>query len=156
MKKRNANKWLCGTLLTGALGMTSALAADAAPGIVGKNDWLFYRYELSEAPDAAMTAESIALIQRFNKVLAANGVSMAVTMVPLKMRIYAEHLPDSIKLNDYVSGNYERMTKALQAAGNAGSQMAEGLSHKYSNVSQAKQFLGIVKAVGESSISHRG
>ena len=87
------------------------------PGIVGKNDWLFYRYELSEPANAAQTKESIELIGRFNKVLVANGISMAVTMVPLKMRIYAEHLPDSIKLNDYVLGNYERMRQSLEAAG---------------------------------------
>ena len=62
------------------------------PGIVDKNDWLFYRYELSEPANAAQTKESIELIGRFNKVLFANGISMAVTMVTLKMLIYAENL----------------------------------------------------------------
>lgn len=102
--------------LAGVFGVASVHGAEA-PGIVGKDDWLFYRYELSNPPDAAQTTESIALIARFNKVLAANGISMAVTMVPLKMRIYAEHLPDSIKLSDYVAGNYDSMRKSLEAAG---------------------------------------
>ena len=100
----------------GSFCMTFAHSTDA-PGIVGKDDWLFYRYELSEPADAAQTKESIELIGRLNKVLVANGVSMAVAMVPLKMRLYAEHLPDSIKLSDYVSGNYESMRKSLEAAG---------------------------------------
>lgn len=110
------NKWLCGAALASSFGMTVAYAADSAPGIVGKNDWLFYRYEMSDASDAAMTDTSLGLIQHFNKVLSANGIKLAVVMVPLKMRIYAEHLPDSIKVNDYMGHNYERMSKALQAA----------------------------------------
>lgn len=110
------NKWLCGAALASSFGMTVAYAADSAPGIVGKNDWLFYRYEMSDASDAAMTDTSLGLIQRFNKVLSANGIKLVVVMVPLKMRIYAEHLPDSIKVNDYMGHNYERMSKALQAA----------------------------------------
>ncbi len=93
-----------------------AQAAEAAPGIVGKNDWLFYRYEMTDTSHAPMTDVSIDLIQRFNKVLAANGITMGVTMVPLKMRVYAEHLPDDLKINDYMAGNYARMSKALQAA----------------------------------------
>ena len=101
-----------------AVAFCTALAHGAeTPGIVGKNDWLFYRYELSDSADAAQTAESIGLIGRLNKVLAANDISMAVTMVPLKVRVYAEHLPDSIQLSDYVAGNYENMRKSLEVAG---------------------------------------
>jgi alginate O-acetyltransferase complex protein AlgJ len=103
-----------------ALGLVVTLAPQAAEppaGILGKGGWLFYRYELSDASDASMADESLALIQRFNRVLVANGITMALTMVPLKARIYAEHLPDSVKLNEYTAGNYERMRKLLQAAG---------------------------------------
>ena len=116
MKQHSMCRRWSGALLAGLFCMATSYGAES-PGIVGKNDWLFYRYELSDAADAAQTAESIGLIGRLNKVLAANGISMAVTMVPLKMRIYAEHLPDSIKLNDYVAGNYENMRKSLEAAG---------------------------------------
>lgn len=96
------------------LGTTPVWAADSAPGIAGKDDWLFYRYELSEAADLHTTEQSIALVAKFNRVLARNGVTMAFTMVPLKARIYAEHLPDQIKLTSYLSGNYQRMSKALR------------------------------------------
>lgn len=113
---RNTSKWLCCALLTGTLGL-STVRADETEGIVGKNDWLFSRYDLLKPTDAAQTAESIELIGRFNKVLKANGVSLALTMVPLKMRLYSEFLPDSAKLTDYMSGNYQQIVKALQAVG---------------------------------------
>ena len=113
---RNVSKWLCYALLTGALGMVSVHGGESL-GIVGKNEWLFSRTELSDPAEAAGIAETISLIGRFNKVLVANGITMAVTMVPVKMRLYAEYLPDDVKLNDYTVANYERMSKALQAAG---------------------------------------
>ena len=116
MKKQNAIKLLSGILLTGALGAASVHSAEVT-GIVGKNDWLFYQLELLNPTELAKTSESIALIGRLNKVLAANGISMAVTVVPLKMRIYAEQLPDNVKLNDYMVGNYERINKSLQSMG---------------------------------------
>ena len=86
-------------------------------GIVGKNDWLFIRSELMSPAEAAGQAETISLIGRFNKVLVANGISMAVMVVPVKVRLYAEYLPDNIKLNDYTADHYASMSKALQAAG---------------------------------------
>ena len=110
------NKWRCVAFLSGALGMVSVHGGESL-GIVGKNDWLFLRTELSGPVEAAGHAETIALIGRFNKVLVANGINMVVTMPPLKVRLYAEYLPDNIKLNDYTVGNYASMSKALQAAG---------------------------------------
>lgn len=95
----------------------SAHAAEPATGILGKNEWLFYRYEMTDASDAVKTNTTLDLIQRFNKVLADNNIAMAVAMVPLKMRIYAEHLPDEIKVNDYMSANGDRMAKILRGAG---------------------------------------
>lgn len=109
-------KCLLGAALVSQFGLSVAHAAEPVPGVVGKNDWLFYRYELTDASHAAMADVSIDLIQRFSKTLAANGVSLAVAMVPVKMRIYSEYLPDDIKLNDYMTGNYGRMALALQAA----------------------------------------
>lgn len=116
MKIGHAKKWIFGITLAGQVGMSFVCAAEPAAGIVGKNDWLFYRYELTDASHSAMTDVSLGLIQRFNKTLSSNGVSLAVVMVPLKMRIYSEHLPDDIKINDYMAGNYSRMSQALQAA----------------------------------------
>lgn len=115
MKSCMLKNWFCRAMLVHLIGMPLAYAADAPAGIIGKSDWLFYRHELSDTIDMAATDQSIDLIRRFNKVLAANGVSMAVAMAPLKMRTYSEYLPDDVKVNDYMKGNYERMSKALQA-----------------------------------------
>lgn len=117
MKKCTINKWLYGGVLVNSLGISIAQAAEAPAGIIGKNEWLYYRIELSDSVDAATTDSSLDLIQRFNRVLAASGVSMVVVMVPLKMRIYSEHLPDTVKVNDYMKVNYDRMSKALLGAG---------------------------------------
>ena len=112
----NVSKWLGCALLTSTLGMAT-VHAEEPEGIVGKNEWLFNKYEILRSTDAAQTAQSIELLGRFNKVLKANGISLALTMVPLKMRLYSEYLPDSVKLTDYMAGNYEQISKALQAVG---------------------------------------
>ncbi len=115
MNTSAAIKVLLALIWVNGIGLTSVHAAESPPGVIGKSDWLFYRHEISSAADSAMVDVSVDLIQRFNKVLSANGISMTVAMVPLKMRIYSEYLPDDIKVNDYLKGNYERIGKALQA-----------------------------------------
>ncbi|MBA3057515.1 MAG: hypothetical protein KJ614_16930 [Gammaproteobacteria bacterium] len=117
MKNYRGGKWVWAAVFTSVVGATGVHAADPAPAIVGKNEWLFYRYELSDASDQAKTGESLSLIQRFNRVLSANGINMAVVMVPLKMRVYAEHLPDEVKIDGFLGSNYDRMRKGLQTAG---------------------------------------
>lgn len=117
MKTFHAKPWLLGLAITSALGGAGVGAAELAAGILGKNEWLFYRHEMTDAMDAEKTNVTLDLIQRFNKVLVANNVAMGVAMVPLKMRIYAEHLPDDIHINDYMGANNERMSKALRGAG---------------------------------------
>lgn len=117
MKNCTIGKWFCGAVLVNSLGISMVQAAELPASIIGKDEWLYYRIELSDSGDAATTDASLDLIQRFNRVLAANGISMAVAVVPLKMRIYPEHMPDTVKVNDYMKGNYDRMSKALLAAG---------------------------------------
>ena len=116
MKKWIAKQCLCKAVVLGTLAVSMAYAAEPATGVIGKSEWLFYNLEMAEASHAAATDVSLDLIQRFNKVLASNGVNLVVAMVPVKMRIYSEYLPDEIKINDYMAGNYGRMNKALQAA----------------------------------------
>ena len=115
-KKSSINK-LFNTLLVGStFFLPLAHASEPANAFVGKNEWLFYNYEVLEAANADTTNISLDLIQRFNKVLAANGVSLVVVMVPVKMRIYSDQLPDDVKVNTFTAGNYDRITKALQAS----------------------------------------
>ena len=63
-------------------------SADPPPGIVGKDGWLFYRYEATDAPAyAADTKTSLQLIVKLARVLAKNDVAVLVTLVPVKMRM---------------------------------------------------------------------
>ena len=104
------------TSILGLLCLPMIHAAESAPGTVGKNEWLFYNNEITDASQLTATNTSLDLIKRFNKVLAANGVELVVVMIPLKMRVYSEFLPDDIKINDYMASNYDRMSKGLRAA----------------------------------------
>jgi alginate O-acetyltransferase complex protein AlgJ len=45
------------------------------------------------------------------------GIKLAIVMVPIKMRIYEEYLPDGLKLNEYMITNYDRMGASLAALG---------------------------------------
>lgn len=115
MKKCSVKQFFSKVAVLGMSAMSVAHAAEPANGVIGKSEWLFYNYEISEASHAAATNVTLDLIQRFNKVLAANGVNLVVVMVPIKMRIYSEYLPDEVKISEYMAGNYGRMNKALQA-----------------------------------------
>lgn len=117
MQSFKRKPWVLCTIFFAAMCAQNAQAVEPSTGILGKNEWLFYRYEMTDASDAAKTNITLDLIQRFNKVLADNHIAMAVAMVPLKMRIYAENLPDDVKVNDYMSTNSDRMTKVLRSAG---------------------------------------
>jgi len=85
--------------------------------IIGKNDWLFYRPEMIQPADEAAINTSLDLVQRFNKILAANGTTLVYAVVPIKMRIYADFLPEQAKLSPYMTANYERILKALKGKG---------------------------------------
>lgn len=115
MKKNHSVTFYLTCLIFSVSSTASSYAQDSITGIVGKNQWLFYKPELSVKVDSAATETSLSLIQKFNKVLADVGVELVVVMVPLKMRIYAEHLPDDLKLNDYMKGNYDRMQQLLRS-----------------------------------------
>lgn len=121
MKKITFNKYvitklLHTTLIGGLCFLPLTHAAESANAFVGKNEWLFYNYEILEVTNADTTNVSLDLIQRFNKVLSANGVNLVIGMVPVKMRIYSDQLPDDVKVNNFTAGNYDRIVKALQAA----------------------------------------
>ena len=116
MKRRATrfSRWLHCSLLSGVFSIQFACASEPLQGFAGKNEWLFYTVEFTDAADQSATDTSIDLIRRFNKVLARNGIEMAFTMVPLKARIYAEHLPDGVKNDPYIKGNYDRMMQSLR------------------------------------------
>jgi alginate O-acetyltransferase complex protein AlgJ len=92
-------------------------AVAQSPVIIGKDQWLFYRPEMIQPADEAAINTSLDLVQRFNKILAANGTALAYAVIPIKMRIYADYLPEQAKLSPYMATNYERIIKVLKAKG---------------------------------------
>ena len=96
------------------LGFAQTLGNIAIPG---KNQWLFYGVEFIDANSTAKTAESAALIAGINGQLKDNGVSVLVSLAPIKARIFKQHLPDDKPLMPYLESNYKRIFDALTAKG---------------------------------------
>lgn len=90
-------------------------AQDTPPGIVGKNDWLFYRHEFIQ--DIPQSEVSVALVGKIAKILEANGTTVMVALAPIKSRIYAEHLPANWPLTPALQSDYERLSKKFKEAG---------------------------------------
>jgi alginate O-acetyltransferase complex protein AlgJ len=104
------------SLLAFFIGISSVHSAEPSLGIIGKNEWLFYRYEILDANEKPSIDTSLDLIRRLDKILNANGTKMVVAIVPLKMRIYADFLPEDIKLSPDLSQNYDRLIAYLRSA----------------------------------------
>lgn len=85
--------------------------------IPGKNQWLFYGVEFSDASAQDKTNESVDLVALANAQLKDNGVAMLLALAPLKARIYRQHLPDDKPLTPYLDSNYKRMRDALVTKG---------------------------------------
>ncbi|MDD2925366.1 hypothetical protein [Rhodoferax sp.] len=100
------------SVLAGSVG-----AAEPPAGFVGKNEWLFYRYEFAEPEHATEIKKSVQLIRDFSKVLGEHGTQLVVAMVPLKIRVYAEHLPDDVKLNDTTLNQYANTLDLFRSNG---------------------------------------
>lgn len=92
-------------------------SAEPATALIGKDEWLFYRYEIATSNDDAPINQSINLIGKFSKILSDHGTSLLVTMVPIKIRIYSEYLPDEVKIDEYMAGHYKQLLGALNSGG---------------------------------------
>jgi len=103
------------TILAAALAAITAHAADPPPGVVGKNGWLFYRYEAVDGNVTADARTTLQLIARLSRVLAANDVAVMVTLVPVKMRVYAKHLPADFPISQYMKGQYQQFAQGFRA-----------------------------------------
>ncbi|MDP2416828.1 MAG: hypothetical protein Q8M33_05010 [Hydrogenophaga sp.] len=95
----------------------SAQAQDGSSVVIGKNDWLFTKYEFAEPSDAVDTQATIQMLEKINKMFERKGIALAMVMVPSKIRVNADQLPDNVKLDAYTAGKYDNAVKALKAAG---------------------------------------
>ena len=116
MKKRTTNKLLAAILL-GSTFFTASAYAQANIPVIGKNEWLFTPYEFATPDDAADTEATIQLLQKTNKLFERKGIAVALVIVPSKIRIYADQLPDSKTLDAYSADKYENVAKKLVAGG---------------------------------------
>lgn len=117
MKKFTLNKLLKNAMICCAFGVTVAHAADVVPVLFGKNDWLFTPYEFASAADAQDTQATLQLLEKVNKLFERKGVALALVIVPSKIRIHADQLPDNKPLDSYTAGKYENVFNTLRAGG---------------------------------------
>jgi alginate O-acetyltransferase complex protein AlgJ len=116
MFKLFANRLLKKVMLAGVLGASLAYAADA-PVLFGKNDWLFTPYEFATSADAQDTQATIQLLEKANKLFERKGIALALVIVPSKIRIHSDQLPDNKPLDGYTADKYDNAYKALTAGG---------------------------------------
>jgi alginate O-acetyltransferase complex protein AlgJ len=107
------------TFAASALAFTvwAAHAADSVPVLFGKDDWLYTPYEFAQQSDAADTQATIGLFEKVNKLFEKKGIALALVIVPSKVRIHADHLPDDKPLDSYTAGKYENAYKQLREGG---------------------------------------
>lgn len=99
------------------LGFSSANASEPSPVLIGKDNWLFTPYEFAVKSDAQDTQASIQLFEKVNKLFEKKGISLALVIVPSKIRIHSSQLPDDKPLDSYTAEKYDNMTKTLRAGG---------------------------------------
>lgn len=99
------------------VGSACTQAADVAPVLVGKNEWLFTPYEFAVASDAGDTQAVIQLFEKTNKMFERKGIALALVIVPSKIRIHSDQLPGNKPLDGYTADKYENAVKALRAVG---------------------------------------
>lgn len=94
-----------------------AHAAELPSVITGKNEWLFTPLELGKKSDNQDTLISIQLLQKVNKLFERKGIALALVIVPSKIRIHADQLPDNTILDNYTADRYKNTFKLLQSDG---------------------------------------
>lgn len=115
MARQITRIWFITAVLLGIFIPNVVLAADRGPVIIGKNDWSFAPCELANPSDAEETMVSLELLQKANEFFETNGVTLALVLVPSKIRIHSDQLPDKKTLNSYTSDKYESMFNTLRA-----------------------------------------
>ena len=115
MARRFSKIFLAATLFSASLSSNFVKADANYPGIIGKDNWLYYNYEITTVADVPKVNGMLDTIRRFNTVLAANGIAMVATFVPIKMRVYPEFLPPTLKVNAETQGGYARLSQVLRA-----------------------------------------
>lgn len=92
-------------------------AAEPSSVITGKGDWLFTHYEFATPVDAPDTQATLQMLEKINKMFEKKGITLALVIVPSKIRINSEQLPDGTTVDAYTAGKYDNAVKLLRTAG---------------------------------------
>ena len=95
----------------------AAYASEKYPAAVGKDGWLFYENEYNPLIEQRGVDTSIKLIGEFSQMLQSKGIRLVVTLVPVKARLYSEHLPDSVKWSKDQDSRYAQWAEKFKSAG---------------------------------------
>lgn len=105
-------------LITYNVPCASAAEAPEQMVLVGRDGWLYFSHEVTKAAvEKPGIATSLEIIDKFNRILKRKGVTLTIAMVPLKVRIYPEHLPTGMTLSNDTITNYDRALSILKADG---------------------------------------
>jgi alginate O-acetyltransferase complex protein AlgJ len=118
MKKFTINNYINSAYLVLTFFIASIVHSAELPSVItGKNEWLFTPLEFAKKSDNQDTLNSIQLIQKVNKLFERKGIALALVIVPSKIRIHADQLPDNNPLDSYTADRYENVFKLLQSEG---------------------------------------
>lgn len=117
MKKMKLLSVVHGAMAALALSGSIASAADTVPVLFGKDNWLFTPYEFATVADAPDTSASIQMFQKINKLFEDKGITLALVIVPSKIRIHSDKLPDNKPLDSYTAEKYGKAVTALRERG---------------------------------------
>lgn len=114
-RRKQLARWaaLAGLCLISSL----TAAADESPTVIGKNDWLFFRYERIDPKHRDNIDATLRLVQKANRLFADNGIQLVVSITPLKMRLYADQLPNDFSTYPDMVKNHDRIVGKLREAG---------------------------------------
>lgn len=116
MKQILIKKILTGLALVSTVCATLVQAQDSYV-VIGKDDWLFTKYEFATPTDASDTNATIGLLEKANQLFARNDIALALVIVPSKIRIYSDQLPTDKPLDSYTNGKYENIYQLLREKG---------------------------------------
>lgn len=117
MKIQKISSVVCGAIAALTFYTPVAIATDAVPVLFGKDSWLFTPYEFATSADAQDTMASIQMFQKINKLFENKGITLALVIVPSKIRIHADKLPDNKPLDSYTADKYGKAVASLREKG---------------------------------------
>jgi len=117
MIKLTLNKIVAGMMLAVTFFSPVVQAQDSPYVVIGKDGWLFTKYEFATPADATDTNVTIGLLEKTSKLFERSGIALALVIVPSKIRIYSDKLPDNKPLDAYTDGKYEEIYKTMRESG---------------------------------------